>query len=108
MNQLKDEYFNTPVPSAALERTKKGIKQAKEEKKRSIIMKTFKRTGAAAAAALITIGVMANVSSVTASAMEDIPVLGAIAKVVTFRTFEDEKGNYDAKIDVPKTVTAAS
>ncbi len=102
LNNLKEEYVNIPVPTAAYDRMKQGIKQAKEEKRRKIIMRSLKRTGAAAAAVLLTIGVMANLSSVTASAMEDIPVLGAIAKVVTFRTFEDEKGNYDAKIDIPK------
>ena len=102
LNELKEEYFNIPVPTAAYDRMKQGMKKAKEEKRRRIIMRSLKRTGAAAAAVLLTVGVMANLSSVTASAMEDIPVLGAIAKVVTFRTFEDEKGNYDAKIDIPK------
>ncbi len=102
LNELKEEYFTIPVPAAAYDRMKQGMKKAKEEKRRRIIMKSLKRTGAAAAAVLLTVGVMANLSSVTASAMEDIPVLGAIAKVVTFRTFEDEKGNYDAKIDIPK------
>lgn len=101
LNELKEEYFRTPVPVEALDRMKKGIKEAKEEKKRRIIMKTYKRTGAAAAAVLITIGTMANLNSVTASAMEQVPVLGAIAKVVTFRTFQDDKGNYEANIDIP-------
>lgn len=65
-------------------------------------MKMTKRTGITAAAAMAAIVIMANASPVTANAMEEIPVLGAIAKVVTFRTFEDANNNYEAKIDIPK------
>lgn len=66
------------------------------------MMKMTKRTGITAAAAMAAIVIMANASPVTANAMEEIPVLGAIAKVVTFRTFEDANNNYEAKIDIPK------
>lgn len=62
----------------------------------------MKRTAAAAAAVLVTVGALANISPVTANAMEKLPVIGALAKVMTFRTFEDEKGNFNSRIDIPK------
>ena len=34
--------------------------------------------------------------------MEKLPIIGALAKVMTFRTFEDEQGNFNSKIDIPK------
>ena len=34
--------------------------------------------------------------------MEQIPVIGSIARVVTFRTFEDSRGNFEADIQVPQ------
>ena len=34
--------------------------------------------------------------------MEKLPVIGSIAKVVTFRTFEDQKENFEANIQVPQ------
>lgn len=50
-----------------------------------------KKTGGAAAAAMIAITVLVNATPALANAMEQIPVIGSIAKVVTFRTYEDKK-----------------
>ncbi len=60
------------------------------------------RTAQTAAAALLAITVLANTSASTAYAMERIPIIGAITKVVTFRTYEKKEGNTEAKIEVPK------
>ncbi len=100
--RMKDRYHNIPVPDAARTVMAAGIERAKKEKRRIQMMKMTKRTGITAAAAMAAIVIMANASPVTANAMEEIPVLGAIAKVVTFRTFEDANNNYEAKIDIPK------
>lgn len=54
-------------------------------------MKFAKKTGGAAAAAMIAITVLVNATPALANAMEQIPVIGSIAKVVTFRTYEDKK-----------------
>ncbi len=61
-----------------------------------------KKTGGAAAAAMIAITVLANATPALANAMEQIPVIGSIAKVVTFRTYEDKKDNFEADIKVPQ------
>ena len=45
---------------------------------------------------------LANSSATIAHAMEQIPVLGAITKVVTFRNYEDDRGNTSAHIEVPQ------
>ncbi len=100
--KMKEEYQHIPVPKAALAGVAAGIEKAKKEKRKKQMMKITKRTAMTGAAAMAAIIIMANASPVTANAMEDIPVLGAIAKVVTFRTFEDANKNYEAKIDIPK------
>lgn len=116
--EMKQKYEEIPVPAHARERMLAGIRQAKEEKERAVSgvialedrkgrknMKAhvwMKRTAAAAAAVLVTVGALANISPVTANAMEKLPVIGALAKVMTFRTFEDEKGNFNSRIDIPK------
>lgn len=100
--KMKEEYQGIPVPEAAPGRVLAGISKARKEKRKNTMMKITKRTGITAAAAMLAIAAMANLSPVTANAMEDIPVLGAIAKVVTFRTYENTKDNYEAKIDIPK------
>lgn len=102
LEQLKTEYNGIPVPAAALERMAAGIGKAKKEKRVRFMVNFTKKAGLTAAAALLTITVMANLNPATANAMENIPVIGTIAKVVTFRTFEDAKNNYEAKIDIPQ------
>ena len=102
LEQLKEAYHTIPVPASARESMMAGIEKAKKEKRRRNVIQFTKKTGLTAAAALFAITVMANVSPATANAMENIPVIGTIAKVVTFRTFEDTKNNYEAKIDIPQ------
>ena len=115
---MKQKYGEIPVPAHARDRMLAGIRQAKEEKERSVSrvisledrkgrknMKNhvwMKRTAVAAAAVLVTVGALANISPVTANAMEKLPIIGTLAKVMTFRTFEDEQGNFNSKIDIPK------
>lgn len=106
LDRLKQEYQNIPVPKDARNRVLAGIEAAKKEKRRNNMIKFTKRTGVTAAAAMLTITVMTNLSPVTANAMEQIPVIGSIAKVVTFRTFEDAGQNHEAKIDVPQVSIA--
>lgn len=102
LDRMKQDYKNIPVPEDAKNRVLAGIEAAKKEKRSNNMIKFSKRTGMTAAAAMLTITVMANISPITASAMEQIPVIGSIAKVVTFRTFEDAAENHEAKIDVPQ------
>ncbi|WP_143319301.1 DUF3298 and DUF4163 domain-containing protein [Clostridium sp. HBUAS56010] len=99
---MQDKYQDIPVPEAAREAVLMGINRGKKEKRKANVIKGFKKTGVTAAAAAAIITVMANVSPDAASAMEKIPVLGAITRVVTFRTYEDRKDHYEAKIQVPK------
>ena len=102
MDKLKSDYESIPVPTEAKERMLAGIAQAKKEQKGVIIMKFAKKTGGAAAAAMIAITVLANATPALANAMEQIPVIGSIAKVVTFRTYEDKKNHFEADIKVPQ------
>lgn len=116
--EMKQKYEEIPVLAHARHRMLAGIRQGERRKRKVCIrgdlpggqerkknMKNhvwMKRTAAAAAAVLVTVGALANISPVTANAMEKLPIIGALAKVMTFRTFEDEQGNFNSKIDIPK------
>ena len=62
MDELKREYESIPVPPQARARIMQGINQAKKEQKRGNYMKIMKSTGATAAAAMVMITVMANLT----------------------------------------------
>lgn len=117
IDSMSEEYRSIKIPDElrarvlrTIEETDETMRQEKNEssgnrtesrqnrKSRLILM----RTAQTAAAALLAITVLANASASTAYAMEQIPVIGAITKVVTFRTYEKKEGNTEAKVEIPK------
>lgn len=103
MEMWKEEYDQIPVPQEARDRIEAGIMRARLEKKRSDRMKNMKRTGVTAAALVLTFGIAVNASPVVAQAMDGIPVIGSIARVVTIRNFSETTDNgMMADISVPQ------
>lgn len=50
--------------------------------------------------------ILTNVNPTIANAMENIPILGPISKIVTFRTYENQTNHFEAKVDVPEIESA--
>jgi hypothetical protein len=104
INEMKTAYENYKVPAEALDRIKLGITQAKKEDNRNKISLYIKRTAATAAVAVIAITILANSSKTVASAMENITIIGAITKAVTFRNYSDKTANFEANVDIPQII----
>lgn len=103
MEMWKEEYDQIPVPQETRDRIETGIMRARLEKKRSDRMKNMKRTGVTAAALVLTFGIAVNASPVVAQAMDGIPVIGSIARVVTIRNYNESTNNgMMADISVPQ------
>lgn len=104
---LKEKYEAEEVPQEAKERIKMGMEQAKEEKQKNKKIVYVRRAGLGVAAACLCLVALANLSSSTAYALQKIPVIGSIAKVVTFREYTDSTNHFEASVDVPKLTDAA-
>ncbi|MCX4341148.1 MAG: RsiV family protein [Lachnospiraceae bacterium] len=78
---------------------REGILSESGKKKRRNIGRTV---GWAAAAAALVLVVVPNVSANAAYAMEQIPILGKVIKVVTIRNYQFENENYSADIQEVK------
>lgn len=78
---------------------REGILSESEKKKRRNIGRTV---GWAAAAAALVLVIVPNVSANAAYAMEQIPILGKVIKVVTIRNYQFENENYSADIQEVK------
>lgn len=103
MEMWKEEYDQIPVPQETRDRIEASIMRARLEKKRSDRMKNMKRTGVTAAALVLTFGIAVNASPVVAQAMDGIPVIGSIARVVTIRNYNESTNNgMMADISVPQ------
>lgn len=74
---------------------REGILSESGKKKRRNVGRTV---GWAAAAAALVLVVVPNVSANAAYAMEQIPILGNVIKVVTIRNYQFENENYSADI----------
>lgn len=116
LETLEQEYASIPIPEGLEFRVRSSIAQAKNAentesaqsaqarkthpvKKHRYLRKVF----GTCAAAMLTVVVLANSGAGVAHAMEQIPVLGLITKVVTFRTYEDQRGDtVSAIINVPE------
>ena len=104
LESLKQEYNEIPVPDAAKARILAGIKEGK--RKHSPFLRILRTTGTTAAAAVVALAIITNVSPTIANAMTNLPVIGAITKVVTLRTYEDKTNHFEAKVDIPEIDSA--
>lgn len=113
LTKMKQEYEAIPIPEELRARVEAGIQEGKLEaekerkriemkKKKHSWMMAVKTTGGAVAAAAIAITVMANSGASISHAMAKIPVIGAIAEIVTFRSYEDSEGDMSADVKVPE------
>lgn len=80
---------------------------ASQKQQRASVLRSFSmqrlalKAAAAAAAVVLFITVMANSNEAIAYAMEQIPVINAIARIVTFREYSHNQNNMEANVKVP-------
>ena len=111
LKKMEQEYKEIPIPEELLRRVEEGIQTGKEDrkevvrmKKRSKVISFVKAAGGAVVAAMLAITIMANSGASIANAMMKIPVIGAIAEVVTFREYKNttEDSNMSADVKIPE------
>lgn len=98
--RAKSEPF--PLPEGYAGRVFAACAALEETKKHSY------RWTAWAAAVLALFIAVPNVSPAAAAAMADIPVLGAIVRVVTFRNYTYDDGYHSADVSVPELAGGAA
>ncbi len=104
MDMLKQEYQQIEVPEEALTRLQAGIRKAKQEQSAKKPVRSRHLAQWAAAAAVLTLVAVPNISPQAAVAMSDIPVLKQVVEIVTFHKYEqaDDSGNYLAHVETPQ------
>ncbi len=99
---LKQEYEKIHMSDEQLKQLQLRIKEANMENKKQSNRRKITRLAAAAAVFAAIIMILPNMSADVAYAMEQIPVLGKIVKVVTFRDYKYETEKNMADIKVPE------
>ena len=98
MNRFRNEYENIEIPDALEFLVRTTIKEQEKKMKRKNIIN--KSVIAAAVAGVVFVGSI-NLSSEISYALSEVPVLGSIVRVLTFKTFELKDNNFDAQLKTP-------
>lgn len=103
LEAARTEYRKAQMSGEQLQELKETIEQAKRENRQEKSQGRVPRYVAAvlAAAALVFV-IVPNTSAAAAYAMEKLPIIGSLVRVVTFRDYEYEDERNRAVIDVPK------
>lgn len=107
IEECRQAYEKPHMTERQVEDMKKKIEQAKAEnrqdrKKQTYIVKMTTVAAAAVAAFII----LPNTSEGVAHAMENIPLIGRLVEVVTFRDYHYESERNHADIEIPELVPA--
>ncbi|NYB75116.1 DUF3298 domain-containing protein [Sedimentibacter hydroxybenzoicus DSM 7310] len=101
INQLKNEYMSIPIPAELEFKVKKSLKEGKKAMNKKIYIKRLLATAASAAVIAISFTVGINTNEALAETLSDIPVLGGIVKVLTFKEYKFSEKTYDVDIETP-------
>ncbi len=104
MNEMKKFYKKISVPQELEGRVNDSVERANSKVKKKIYSKmAVWRTLALTATAVLAFVILVNVNTDVALAIEKIPFLGRVVKVVSFREYQDvrKKGDVQADIRIP-------
>ncbi|WP_051411231.1 RsiV family protein [Acetivibrio clariflavus] len=104
---LKEQYEKPMMSDKDICKMKQRMEKGKEEKRLLSKKRSYMRL-AIAAAAVLAILILPNISSAVAHAMENIPVLGGFFKVITFRDYHYEDERNIADVVIPEISTEGS
>lgn len=108
LEMMKENYENILVPEELNIRIEQEIQKSRKrqgEKRKAAgrhdVQKVIRGIGAAAAAVGILFTAALNTSPVFAKEAGQFPVIGGLARVLTFRSYETEKDDIRVSVDIP-------
>ncbi|MBQ7765983.1 MAG: DUF3298 domain-containing protein [Lachnospiraceae bacterium] len=105
IEDLKREYEEIRMSEAQVDAFRQSIERAKKDNRKRSSLRIWKNAGVAVAAALMIFILLPNTSAGVAHAMGQIPLIGSVVKVVTFRDYEYNSETQIADVNVPKLET---
>ena len=104
LDSIKEEYKSLQMTKEQVSIMKKKMEEAKLELKKRNNKKVIYRCVAGVATVAAAFIVVINVSPKAAYAMQNVPVLGSIVKVVTVRDYQYQDDQTNVDIKVPELV----
>lgn len=104
ISDAKKRYDEIPIPEELSDVVRSAIDYSAVRKKKIRKRQNFrigKRVLAAAAALAVVFTVGLNTSTAFAESMSELPVIGTIARVLTFRSYEKTTEDLSISVDIP-------
>lgn len=102
LEKAKKKYDETAIPEELSERIMCEIKKSDtKRRKKSAFIRGIRRMAAAAAAVVLVFTAALNTSVTFAEAAGRLPVIGAVARVLTLRSYEKESGGMKLSVEIP-------
>lgn len=105
MNTLQDakkRYEETEIPAELSLRISEEIARADKRRRRGqILRRNLRAAAAAAAAAAVVFTTALNTSTAFAESAGELPVIGAVARVLTFRSYETSDEDLHISVEIP-------
>lgn len=104
LQSAKEEYLAQQMNPEQVRRLRGRIDKAKGEKRRKRALSRIRNLSTMAAALVAAFVILPNTTMGVANAMENIPILGKLVSVVTFRDYHYEDENNAIDVEVPELV----
>lgn len=108
LERMKERYDDIVIPAELNDRIQQEIikfqKQQTEKRitdQRYKFRKVIRSMGAVAAAACVLFTAVLNTNPVFAQEAAEFPIIGAVARILTFRTYETEKDDIAVSVEIP-------
>ena len=105
MNTLQDakkRYEETEIPAELSLRISEEIARADKRRRRGqILRRNLRAAAAAAAAAAVVFTTALNTSTAFAESAGELPVIGAVARVLTFRSYDASDEDLHISVEIP-------
>ena len=105
---IPDRLSETVKQAIASQSRQERLERYRREKKKAAKVRFFRYTAAAAAALMACMTVGVNSSEVFAREMGELPVIGALARVLTVRSWHGTDGDYEIDLEVPRIEAEAA
>jgi len=108
LGKMKERYDRISIPEELGVRVQQEIQKSREQQKDGgkvvpgcKFRRVMRGVGAAAAAVCILFTAALNTSPVFAKEAEQIPVVGGLARILTFRSYETEQNDIAVAVEIP-------
>lgn len=105
---IPDRLSETVKQAIASQSRQERLERCRREKKKAAKVRFFRCTAAAAAALMACMTVGVNSSEAFAREMGELPVIGALARVLTVRSWHGTDGDYEIDLEVPRIEAEAA